>query len=411
MTNYRNNHYVPIWYQKRFLSHLEKDRKFYYLDLSPQAMTSNGRTYARNAVKRWGPPSCFAQRDLYTTQFRDVLSSEIEERFFGPLDDSAQPAIDYIADFQHPSADRDLLWRFIRYLSLQKLRTPKGLKYLSQFTQTTSKNLLLQRLQQLQDMYVALWTEAVWVIADSSQSGRELLLSDHPVTAYNSGYFPGARECRDGGDPHIWKSGTHTLFPLSPTKLLILTNLSWVRHPYGNPKRDRPNPDPFRQAIFKFTDIQTHRILSSDDVVKINYIIKKRAYRYIAANNRDTLYPELNLPKVQWDSFGKEYLLMPDPRAVPFSSQIVWGFADGSSDSVDAYGRRPGQTQFADKIRERREIETFHAFKGEYARLFGPQRRGRIYSLGTSEVTCDSAELHKSYLDGERTNRKHRYKT
>ena len=31
----RNNHYVPQWYQKRFLGQVGGERKFFYLDLRP----------------------------------------------------------------------------------------------------------------------------------------------------------------------------------------------------------------------------------------------------------------------------------------------------------------------------------------------------------------------------------------
>ena len=45
---YKHNHYVPEWYQKRFLP--EGQRKQWYLDLRPDRVTSNGHTYTRRAL-------------------------------------------------------------------------------------------------------------------------------------------------------------------------------------------------------------------------------------------------------------------------------------------------------------------------------------------------------------------------
>jgi hypothetical protein len=50
--------------------------------------------------------------------------------------------------------------------------------------------------------------------------------------------------------------GTHTYFPLSIGKILILTNLAWVRNPYQSERKVHPNPMLFRDTIFMFTDIQ-----------------------------------------------------------------------------------------------------------------------------------------------------------
>jgi hypothetical protein len=36
-TEYKNNHYVPVWYQRRFLPAGQKDNEFFYLDLDAAA--------------------------------------------------------------------------------------------------------------------------------------------------------------------------------------------------------------------------------------------------------------------------------------------------------------------------------------------------------------------------------------
>ena len=51
MTITRRNHYVPEWYQKRFLS--SKNSAFYYLDLIPSVIDlPNGRKKTLNGI-RW----------------------------------------------------------------------------------------------------------------------------------------------------------------------------------------------------------------------------------------------------------------------------------------------------------------------------------------------------------------------
>lgn len=408
MTNYRLNHYVPVWFQERFIPTTCRERKFYYLDMRPETVYSNGRRHTRNAILRWGPGNCFCEHDLYTTKYGQWISTEIEEKFFGPLDASARDSIDYFASFKHPSAEDEHFRRLMLYMSIQKLRTPKGMQYLSELTRQTERNLVLLQLQRLQQLFCAIWTECIWSIADASNSAVKLLLSDHPVSVYNQACFPASDWCRDFRDPAIWQTGTHTLFPLSPDKLLILTNLSWVRYPYGNPLKDRPNPDPFRPAMFNFMQIQTGRTLSLEEVLAINYIIKMRAFRYIAAPEKDWLYPERSLKGSRWDAFGKSYLLMPDPRSVCFSSEVIIGYKDERADSFDAYGRKPWHRDYDDKAQHNSEWETFHAFQGEFARLFGPKRRGRAFEFGRVDDEQDSDEYHKYHLRLEHNCKKHR---
>jgi hypothetical protein len=410
MSKYRSNHYVPIWYQERFFPSGVGERKFFYLDLKPETKVSNGRPFRRNSLLRWGPKNCFCQDDLYTTKYGHWISTEIEEKFFGPVDASARPSVDYFAHFTHPSANGEHFQRLVLYMSIQKLRTPKGLAYLAEFTRQIDKNRVLIELQRLQQIFCAIWTESVWSIADASQAETKFLLSDHPVTVYNQGCFPASEWCRDYRDPAIWLTGTHTLFPLTLDKILILTNLSWVRYPYGNPVKPRPNPNPFRHTMFNFLQIQTGRKLSDQEVIEINYVIKTRAYRYVAATNRSWLYPEEKIGLRKWDSFGEDYLFMPDPRSVSFSSEIIIGYENNRADFFDAYGRKPWHSDYDDKTQHDRQWETFHAFQGEFAKRIGPSRRGLSFEFDKLTNEQDTEDFHKYHLSLEHKHKKHRYK-
>jgi hypothetical protein len=102
------------------------------LDLKPDVIVdSKGRKHTKTALRRWGPPSCFFEDDLYTTRFGHWESTEIEQKFFGKIDNNGRKAVEYFADFQHPSADKDALYALLPYMSVQKLRTPKGLDNLA----------------------------------------------------------------------------------------------------------------------------------------------------------------------------------------------------------------------------------------------------------------------------------------
>ena len=62
----RNNHYVPEWYQRGFLA--PGQSQYAYLDTTPELLQlPGGITKHRRSLFKWGPVSCFVQRDLYTT--------------------------------------------------------------------------------------------------------------------------------------------------------------------------------------------------------------------------------------------------------------------------------------------------------------------------------------------------------
>ena len=402
MTEYSRNHYVPRWLQYRFIPPAQKENKFYYLDLKPETCISNKRKYTRRAVMRWGPPKCFCIHDLYTTAFGDWKSTEIEERFFGPLDEQGKSAVEYFASFEHPSADGEKLNALLRYMSTQKMRASKGLEELAKIIMSTDKNQTLLGIQKLRDMYCAIWTECVWGIIDASDSKLKFLLSDHPITVYNKGCFPGSKHCLGYNDPPIWLTGTHTIFPMSMDKALILTNLSWLRDPYGNPMKERPNPDLFRSTMFNFTDIQTGRKLSDLEVAEINFVIKKRAYRFIAAAREEWLYPERDIRNHRWNQLGNGYLFMPDPRSVTFSDQVMMGNDRGVAYMADEYGRQPQQRDFQDVTRRNHELDTHQRFKGEFARKYGSKRRGVAFNFGRIDDDEDDPDFHAYHLSLER---------
>ena len=104
---YKENHYVPQWYQRRFLPSTG-EQKFRHLDLRPEAfIDAKGIKRQKKGLRRWGTDRCFKQTDLYTTRFGALESTEIEQFFFGRVDREGREAVEYFTNFSHPSADGD----------------------------------------------------------------------------------------------------------------------------------------------------------------------------------------------------------------------------------------------------------------------------------------------------------------
>ncbi len=402
--SYKHNHYVPEWYQRRFL--LPNQTSYHYLDLSPDVCTSVGHTWTSKELQHWGVRKCFAQDDLYTTRWGSISNTDIEKFFFGEFDAKAPAALDYFANLRPDGADGDAFYTFLEYMSVQKLRTPKGLAWLKNVTRSANPNSTLLQLQKLQRLFCATWSDCVWQIADASHSPTKFIVSDHPVTVYNRECFPLSPECMHPNDPDVRLAGTHTVFPLSLNKILILTNLAWVRNPYQNAKKMGPNKRLLRNTVFNFLDIQFDRLLSEEEVLEINYIIKRRALRYIAAAEKNWLYPEQHLRSDHWRKLGDGYLLMPDPRHVHMGGTTFIGYESGRSESFGPYGHRPWEKAFEDTERDKLESRMLEKFKDEWAAMVGPEYRGINCHFGRHVRTRENDELYQKHVDRDKIERR-----
>jgi hypothetical protein len=351
-----------------------------------------------NALRRLGPKKCFSEDNLYTTTFNGNRSTEVEQIFFGEVDKKGMQAVEHFSNFKHDVAGPlNVFADFMIYLSTQRLRTPKGLGWLKKELGSADQFFLLFELQRLKDLYAAIWTECVWLLADASQSTTKFILSDHPVTTYNREIRPLAPKCKGYNDLDIRMHGTHTIFPLSSEKILLLTNRSWALNPYQCATKLRPNPVYEHDAIINLLDIQVGRSLSEQEVREINFIIKRRALRYIAADEEEWLYPENHVKIGDWNKYGNGYLCMPDPRSMQLSGALMIGYKDGMSDAFDPYGRRPWQRGFAPDPPRYGE-QKLYEFQGEFAHLFGPKSRGRNFIFGTLSEEEISPKSHANYL-------------
>jgi hypothetical protein len=90
-------------------------------------------------------------------------------------------------------------------------------------------------------------------------------------------------------------------------------------------------------------------------IQRINLMLKRKATKFIAAGEREWLFPEERLRKDGWATLDDDWMLFPNPWKVPFTSGIMVGYEDGGHWASDDYGRHPGHPQYKDPARRERE--------------------------------------------------------
>jgi hypothetical protein len=332
----RQNHYVPIWYQRRFTP--DGVPSMFYLDSDPRTFVLPDRRVivGKNVTPR-SPKSCFWSEDLYTTRFGGRLNDEVERKLFGVIDNKGARAFTAFSSGDM-RAMHDNFHSFFEYLSAQKLRTPKGLDWIkAQYPSLTQLDLMLE-MQSLRGMFCTLWLESAREVVSAEKSDVKFILTDHPVTAYNRDYPPGAAACRYPHDPSIGLNGTQSLCPLDADHCLIMTNVAFAKTPDRvNPKETRENARYAGQTISRTDALIRTRHLGRDEVICVNYILKTRARQFIAASNKEWLFPEEHESR-PWREIGK-VLLPPSNELWHFGGEIIIGHTDGSSQFQDEHGR------------------------------------------------------------------------
>ena len=339
----RRNHYVPVWYQKGFVS--VDPPRLYYLDLNPEP--AEQRRGARSEIPKSAPKQCFWSHDLYTTLFFGEPNDEIERFLFGAIDNDGAVAVRAVASGD-PRTVHDSFQTFFAYIDAQKMRTPKGLDWIrARYGRITQLNLMLE-MQALRQMHCTMWLEAVREVVSAEDSDVKFIVSDHPVTIYNPQCPPDAVQCRYPDDPPSELIGSQTLFPLSANHCLILTNLEYTQDPSRvDLLRPRQNSRHFGTTLARTDAWIRSRKLSRTEVIAINHVLKSRARRYIAAAAAEWLYPE-RAGGPGWTDLGK-ILLPPERELWHFGGEIVVGYKDGTSSFQDAFGRTSPANEYLRK--------------------------------------------------------------
>ena len=339
------NHYVPIWYQKGFVHGPRKT--LYFLDLDPKKTTlQDGRIIVAKDLSSRAPKSCFWSEDLYTTRFGGHINDEVERFLFGAIDNDGAQAVRAFASSDLQTMHR-LFQRFFEYMNAQKVRTPKGLDWIkSKYPKLNQLDLMIE-MQHLRQMDCTMWFESVREIVSAERSDVKFIVSDHPVTTYNRMCPPSSAACLYPDDPSIALKGTQTLFALDADHCLILTNLEYAKNPDATDLlAPRQNARFFGQTLARTDAMIRTRFLTSEEVSSINQVIKARARRYVAAYEKDWLYPEAGAHD-EWQSVAKT--LLPRDELWHFGGEIYVGYKDGSTQYQDAFGRTSNAHEFLTK--------------------------------------------------------------
>ncbi|WP_114155035.1 DUF4238 domain-containing protein [Chromobacterium haemolyticum] len=331
----RKNHYVPQWYQRGFLT--PPQSRLHVLDLAPkETILPNGKAISGSPLSECSPKFAFVEHDLYTTCLGHLLNDEVERLLFGPIDKSGAEAVRALVenDLRRIHNYFNALFDF---LDTQKLRTPKGLDFLLNRYGPIGQTALMVEMQRLRAMHCTIWTEGVREVVLAKNSPVKFIVSDHPVTIYHSEFAPNHSNCTYPNDPGIELIGSQTIYPLDSDHCLILTHTEYAKSPSSVDLLATRTHARYRGHSYVRTDafIRT-RNLSSEEVTAINYVLKARARKYIAAAKVEWLYPE-STNSLNWHDIKQ--ILLPRDELWQFGGEMVMAFNDGTYHFQDAFGR------------------------------------------------------------------------
>jgi hypothetical protein len=199
-------------------------------------------------------------------------------------------------------------------------------------------------MQSIQLMHCTIWSEGIREIVSAESSNVKFLISDHPVTVYNYSMPPDTRACSYPNDPSISLKASQTIFPLSRNLCLILTNLEYAREPEISATAKRTFARNFRRSLTRTDAFIRTRKLSPTQVQEINFIVKSRARRFIAAGRKEWLHPEKEI-SANWDDM-RQTLMPPECELWRFGGQIFTKFESGHVHYQDEFGRTEEPRRF-----------------------------------------------------------------
>ena len=348
----RDNHFVPRWYQTRFLEPGVSTLAYFDLD-PPTKVLNDGRVIRERSLFDAPPKRCFFQTDLYSTFFGKAVSDEIERRLFGNIDTRGADAVRAF-EATDPAYWHEHFGTFFEYLDTQKLRTPKGLAWLRAQYPCLNQNELMREMLGIRMLHTTIWTQCVREVVSAEDSEVKFIITDHPVTIYNHAMPPGAPQCVYPNEPGISLKGSQTLFPLGRNHCLILTNLEYAKDPTAAPAEKRTFARNFHPSLAHTEKFIRARRLTSLEVSRINRVLKARARRYVAAGRREWLQPE-DLADGSWADLATTFL-PPRDQLWRFGGETFVGYRDGSVHYQDAFGRTEKERQALKKALPVRDL-------------------------------------------------------
>ncbi|MDP9808103.1 hypothetical protein J2W42_000941 [Rhizobium tibeticum] len=392
----RNNHYVPQWYQKGFFE--EGKNTLAYLDLTPpKKKLADGREIPENSLFSAPTSRAFSQLDLYSTFFGTSVNDEIERRLFGDIDTRGSTAVRAFLG-NDVNAQHTNFLTFFEYIDIQKTRTPKGLDWLRAQYPELTQNELMMEMQSIRMLHCTIWTEGVREIVSAEDADIKFLVSDHPVTIYNHAAAPTSKLSSYPLDPGIALKGSQTIFPLNRNFCLILSNLEYARDPNANPLEKRSFPRNFRHSMARTDAFIRTRELSDNEVARINFILKSRAKRYIAAGRKEWLYPEKQVTG-NWSELA-ETLRPPTARIWLFGGEMFAKYDSGHVHYQDEFGRTEKTADFLAKKKPEKPLTTKDACGCGSGLRFGDCCQSKPVSLRRSWDELSIRERNLMLLRG-----------
>jgi hypothetical protein len=351
------NHYVPIWYQKRFVA----DGKSLYYCLDKQVeykSIPNKGCIKIEEVQEKGPKNFFYEEDLYTTNsiFSGVQNDEIEKFLFGKIDIEGKKAFEALMSKNWANEMHERYSAIFEYMDAQFLRTPRGISWLKQISNTKTQNDIMFFMQKIRLSNCITWIESAKEIVSAEKSSTKFIVSDNPITLYNPKYHPskGWTKSEHISIIPIFHKGTRTIFPIDMNHCLILYNPEYTQNPSVSISiESRTNPRLYDNVLCRVDDIKKTRILSEKEVIEMNYLLKNNASRFIAAAKKDWLFPE-KYARPSWLSFNKLLL----PKFPKYPGGIFTFGNDGNLSYVqDGFGRKPrNQDEWNKKAEEAKKM-------------------------------------------------------
>jgi hypothetical protein len=149
----------------------------------------------------------------------------------------------------------------------------------------------------------------------------------------------------------------------------MLTNLEYARDPSTAPLDKRTFARNYRNSMVRTDAFIRSRKLSSQEVARINYVLKTRARRYIAAGRKEWLYPEKSVSE-PWGDLRKT-LLPPKDELWHFGGEMFAKFEDGHVHYQDEFGRTEKQRDFLKKDPPVKPLRPSDVCGCGYGRSFG----------------------------------------
>ncbi|QQE95051.1 DUF4238 domain-containing protein [Providencia huaxiensis] len=353
MNKTRDNHYVPQWYQKGFIS--ERENMLCHLKNKIILLPNGEEKQLPPSVKWYSPTQSFYKKDLYTTFLGIDINDDIERKLFGFIDDIGSRSIKAFSD-DNTNEWHKYFQNLFLYLDAQKLRTPKGLEWIRSKYTKLDQNQLMAEMQSIQTLNCTLWAEGVRELVSATDSDVKFIISDHPVTVYNYACPPNSSLFKYPNDPDISLKGSQTIFPLNKDRCLILTNLEYAKSPNEtNPLEPRTNPAKMRQSFVSSIDFINTRKLTSDEVRKINYIIKMSAVESIASGDKEWLHPEQYIT-CEWSEL-KHVLQPPKEQLHRYGGELYVRFDNGNIHYQNAFGQTSKEAEFLLKNTDERQLK------------------------------------------------------